>query len=156
MNVYILQVMSILRQAYCSPKYLYYLLPGQEKKVREPDGSLRKEVLVPNIAEFEKRWHEAVDALESRDRSAPTSSGVRRHLISISAVRFDPAGLCGRSGRGSGTTCQSPARRSAEASALVLGQRIQQPLFRLGRVHERAGLPGPEELVRRPTRRSPR
>ena len=36
MNVYILQVMSILRQAYCSPKYLYYLLPGQEKKVPRP------------------------------------------------------------------------------------------------------------------------
>lgn len=30
MNVYILQVMSILRQTYCSPKYLYFLLPGQE------------------------------------------------------------------------------------------------------------------------------
>ena len=64
MNVYILQVMSILRQAYCSPKYLYYLLPGQEKKVREPDGSLRKEVLVRDIAEFETLWHQAVDALE--------------------------------------------------------------------------------------------
>jgi len=64
MNVYILQVMSILRQAYCSPKYLYYLLPGQEKKVREPDGSLRKEVLIPDIAEFEQRWHEAVDGLQ--------------------------------------------------------------------------------------------
>ena len=63
MNVYILQVMSILRQAYCSPKYLYYLLPAQEKKVREPDGSLRKEVLVPNVAEFERRWHEAVEGL---------------------------------------------------------------------------------------------
>lgn len=63
MNVYILQVMSILLQAYCSPKYLYYLLPDQEKKVREPDGSLRKEVLVPNVAGFEKHWHEAVDAL---------------------------------------------------------------------------------------------
>jgi len=63
MNVYILQVMSILRQAYCSPKYLYYLLPGQEKKVRETDGSLRKEVLVPDIADLEKRWAEAVDAL---------------------------------------------------------------------------------------------
>ena len=25
MNVYILQVMSILRQGYCSPKYLYFL-----------------------------------------------------------------------------------------------------------------------------------
>jgi uncharacterized protein with ParB-like and HNH nuclease domain len=31
MNVYILQVMSILLQGYCSPKYLYFLLPGQEK-----------------------------------------------------------------------------------------------------------------------------
>jgi hypothetical protein len=64
MNVYILQVMSILRQAYCSPKYLYFLLPGQEKKVREADGSLRKEVLIPNISEFEERWGEAVEALQ--------------------------------------------------------------------------------------------
>jgi hypothetical protein len=63
MNVYILQVMSILLQAYCSPKYLYYLLPGQEKKVREPDGSLRKEVLIPDIRDFETRWHSAVDAI---------------------------------------------------------------------------------------------
>src|SRR5439155_24735736 len=64
MNVYILQVMSILRQGYCSPKYLYYLLPGQEKSVREPDGSLRKEILVANVADFETRWHQAVDALD--------------------------------------------------------------------------------------------
>src|ERR1019366_203825 len=63
MNVYILQVMSILRQGYCSPKYLYYLLPGQEKKVRDEDGSLRKEILVTDISEFEKRWVEAVEAL---------------------------------------------------------------------------------------------
>ncbi|MCY4558862.1 MAG: hypothetical protein OXF79_21280 [Chloroflexi bacterium] len=65
MNVYLLQVMSILRQAYCSPKYLYYLLPGQEKKVREADGSLRKEILVPDITDFERRWNEAVKAVES-------------------------------------------------------------------------------------------
>ncbi|WP_457653272.1 GmrSD restriction endonuclease domain-containing protein [Rhodocaloribacter sp.] len=64
MNVYILQVMSILRQTYCSPKYLYYLLPGQEKKVREPDGSLRTEVLVPDPPAFKELWHEAVAALE--------------------------------------------------------------------------------------------
>ena len=64
MNVYILQVMSIRCQAYCSPKYLYYLLPGQEKTVREPDGSLRKEVLVSDVTDFEDRWHEAVGALE--------------------------------------------------------------------------------------------
>lgn len=64
MNVYILQVMSIMRQAYCSPKYLYFLLPGQEKPVRDPDGTRRKEILVPDIGDFEKRWKEAVKALE--------------------------------------------------------------------------------------------
>lgn len=65
MNVYILQVMSILRQAYCSPNYLYFLLPGQEKSVRDPDGTRRKEILVKNIADFEARWKAAVNALES-------------------------------------------------------------------------------------------
>lgn len=64
MNRYVLQVMSILRQAYCSPKYLYYLLPGAEKKVRDSDGSLRKEVLIRSVAGFEERWHRAVDSLQ--------------------------------------------------------------------------------------------
>ena len=64
MNVYILQVMSILRQGYCSPKYLYFLLPGQEKSVRDSAGARRKEILIPNIADFESRWNSAVDALE--------------------------------------------------------------------------------------------
>lgn len=63
MNVYILQVMSILRQAYCSPKYLYYLLPGQPKKVREPDGTLRKEILVDDPEQFGTLWAQAVEAL---------------------------------------------------------------------------------------------
>ena len=64
MNVYLLQVMSILRQGYCSPKYLYYLLSGQVKTVRDRDGSFRKEVLVPDIADFERRWRESVEAIE--------------------------------------------------------------------------------------------
>ena len=79
MNVYILQVMSILRQAYCSPKYLYYLLPGQEKKVREMDGSLRKEVLVPDISEFAKRWVQAVEALHR-------AIGLLRHPQEFGAI----------------------------------------------------------------------
>lgn len=64
LNVYVLQVMSILRQSYCSPKYLYYLLPGQEKKVRDTDGSLHQEILVPDGDDFAARWTTAVDALE--------------------------------------------------------------------------------------------
>jgi hypothetical protein len=64
MNVYVLQVMSILRQAYCSPKYLYFLLPGQERQVRDPVGTRRKEVMVADTQDFEKRWREAVGSLE--------------------------------------------------------------------------------------------
>ena len=64
MNVYILQVMSILKQAYCSPKYLYFLMPEQEKPVRDADGSLRKEILVPDVTTFEISWAKAVAALE--------------------------------------------------------------------------------------------
>lgn len=63
LNVYILQVMSIQRQAYCSPKYLYYLLPNQEKPVRE-NGKLRKEILVKSADDFKQAWTLAVNALE--------------------------------------------------------------------------------------------
>jgi len=65
MNVYILQVMSILCQAYCSPKYLYYLLPGQEKPIRNSDGTRSKEILIRNIDDFKNKWDEAVLALEN-------------------------------------------------------------------------------------------
>lgn len=65
MNVYILQVMSILRQTYCSSKYLYYLLPGQEKQLRDTDGKRRKEVLIQNTKEFEELWNKSVGALEA-------------------------------------------------------------------------------------------
>ncbi len=64
LNVYILQVMSMLRQNYCSPKYLYYLLPGQEKTVRNPDGTRQKEILIADVTEFEQLWNKAVSALK--------------------------------------------------------------------------------------------
>lgn len=64
MNVYVLQVMSILRQTYCSPKYLYHLIPGSRRQVRGLDGALQSEVLVADTLEFERLWCHAVDALE--------------------------------------------------------------------------------------------
>ena len=64
MNVYVLQVMSILSQAYCSPKYLYYLLPGQEKQIREPDGTRKKKVLIKDSDEFLKKWNDSVNIIE--------------------------------------------------------------------------------------------
>jgi hypothetical protein len=68
MDRYVLQTMSLLRQGYCSPKYLYYLLPEQEKTVREADGTRRKEVLIRNTAEFETLWNRSVDALQASIR----------------------------------------------------------------------------------------
>jgi hypothetical protein len=65
MNVYILQVMSILLQSYCSPKYLYFLLPGQEQQVRDTDSTRRKEILIPDTKYFNKLWDGAVMALEN-------------------------------------------------------------------------------------------
>jgi len=65
MNVYVLQVMSILCQSYCSPKYLYYLLPGQEKHIRDATGQLQGEILIPDTDDFQKRWDCAVAALEN-------------------------------------------------------------------------------------------
>lgn len=65
MNVYILQVMSLLRQNYCSPKYLYYLIPGESRvTVDHKTGQRSKEVLIRDNADFEQRWSQAVDALE--------------------------------------------------------------------------------------------
>jgi hypothetical protein len=64
MNVYILQVMSIMAQAYCSPKYLYYLLPGQEKTVRDKSGVLSKQILVEDSDAFKSLWDTAVASLQ--------------------------------------------------------------------------------------------
>jgi hypothetical protein len=64
MDVYVLQVMSILQQSYCSPKYLYYLVPGQEKTIRTAGGELKKEILISDIDDFKKRWGDAVDSIE--------------------------------------------------------------------------------------------
>ena len=65
MNVYVLQVMSILCQAYCSPKYLYYLVPGQEKQIRDDHGRRDIEILIKDTSEFKTRWDQAVESLEN-------------------------------------------------------------------------------------------
>jgi hypothetical protein len=80
MNVYVLQVMSLRLQNYCSPKYLYFLLPRQEKPVRRDDGGLEKVVLVPSGEAFAAQWDRAVTNLES-------SINVLRNASECGAVR---------------------------------------------------------------------
>lgn len=63
MKTYILQVMSVIEQSYCSSKYLYYLVPGS-KTVRKEDGSTEKIILIEDVEEFQDRWNQSVNALK--------------------------------------------------------------------------------------------
>ena len=64
MKIYILQVMSILEQSYCSPKYLYYLVPEAIKTIKKSDGTKEQISLVNTTEEFIDKWGNAVNALE--------------------------------------------------------------------------------------------
>jgi len=57
----LLQTMSILKQGYCAPSYLYYLVPGEKKFIRKPDGSKDSIVLVKTKEEFIELWNLVVE-----------------------------------------------------------------------------------------------
>lgn len=69
MKIYVLQVMSILEQAYCSAKYLYYLVPEAIKTIKKDDGSKEQIVLVNSSDEFVVRWNFATKALNKAIQS---------------------------------------------------------------------------------------
>ncbi len=69
MKIYVLQVMSILEQSYCSAKYLYYLVPEAIKTIKKPDGTREQIVLVSSSADFIKRWKVSVQALKKAIQS---------------------------------------------------------------------------------------
>lgn len=75
LKTYILMVMSILKQSYCSPKYLYYLVPGEKKMVKTPDGGKEKIILVKDSETFVELWKEAVIALEKGLKSLKNPRG---------------------------------------------------------------------------------
>ena len=58
LNIYVLQTMSIALQAYCSPRYLYYLIPGQKR------GAHGERVLIPDAQAFIANWQRSVTAIE--------------------------------------------------------------------------------------------
>lgn len=64
MKTYILMVMSILKQNYCSPKYLYYLVPGESKKIKNAEGNIEEIILIEDKETFIDEWNNAVEALK--------------------------------------------------------------------------------------------
>lgn len=56
MDENLLKVISLRKQNYCSSKYLYNLIPGEETVREEPDGTRYEEILVESGTEFEELW----------------------------------------------------------------------------------------------------
>ena len=76
MDENILKIISLRKQNYCSSKYLYNLIPGEETVREEPDGTRYEEVLVESGEEFEELWQEAVRYAE-KARSMIMNTGDR-------------------------------------------------------------------------------
>ena len=60
----VMMTMSILKQNYCSPKYLYYLVPNEKKRIKKPDGKTEDIVLIKSKQEFIDLWDTAVDSID--------------------------------------------------------------------------------------------
>lgn len=69
MKIYILQVMSILEQSYCSAKYLYFLVPEAIKTIKKSDGTKEQIILVNNTSEFKIKWSNSIEALKKAIKS---------------------------------------------------------------------------------------
>ena len=66
-KMYILQNMSIVEQNYCSPKYLYYLVPEAIKKIKV-DNTNEEIILIKNKETFLEKWNNAVNSIEIAER----------------------------------------------------------------------------------------
>lgn len=76
-KMYLLQNMSIVEQNYCSPKYLYYLVPTASKTIKKENGTNEDVVLISDKETFNLKWNEAVDSLVKAEKllQDPSSTG---------------------------------------------------------------------------------
>lgn len=77
MDLNLVKVISLIKQNYCSSKYLYNLIPGEETIREEPDGTRYEEVLVRSGSEFEELWDSAVEHAETA-REITMNTGTRQ------------------------------------------------------------------------------
>lgn len=59
MNEYLLKLISLVKQNYCSSKYIYNLIPGETTIRKDEHGKKHKEILVRDGKEFKDLWREA-------------------------------------------------------------------------------------------------
>lgn len=63
-KLYLLQTISILKQGYCAPKYLYYLVPGALKPIKGKGISKATDILVKNKEEFISLWNLSIEIIQ--------------------------------------------------------------------------------------------
>ena len=59
MNEYLLKQASLVKQNYCSSKYIYNLIPGEKIVRKDEHGNKYKDVLVKDGKDFEKLWNDS-------------------------------------------------------------------------------------------------
>jgi len=59
MNEYLLKLISLVKQNYCSSKYIYNLIPGERTMRKDEYGKKYKEILVKDGEEFKNLWKDA-------------------------------------------------------------------------------------------------
>lgn len=63
-KIYALQVISILEQNYCAPKFLYYLIPGAIKQEKNQAGKIEKKILIKSKQEFCNHWDNSIKSMD--------------------------------------------------------------------------------------------
>ncbi|KXB00219.1 hypothetical protein AKJ41_04255, partial [candidate division MSBL1 archaeon SCGC-AAA259O05] len=59
MNEYLLKLISLYKQDYCSSSYIYNLTPKKEVEVKDPTGQKRTKIIVEDSKEFINLWNKA-------------------------------------------------------------------------------------------------
>ena len=96
MNIYILQVMSLVKQGYCKPQHLYNLTPGVSKLSRQEDGSIRPVVTIPDKEKFRESWDSSISSLSDAMEMLKRSDGfgvLNKNLLPYTTIIVPLAAL---------------------------------------------------------------
>jgi hypothetical protein len=68
MNEYLLKLISLIKQNYCSSKYIYNLIPGEKTVRKDESGRKYEDILVKDGKEFGKLWEKSCKSAEKARR----------------------------------------------------------------------------------------
>jgi len=64
MNEYLLKLISLIKQNYCSSKYIYNLIPGEKIIRKDESGRKYEDILVKDGKEFDELWENSCKSAE--------------------------------------------------------------------------------------------